>query len=87
MEVVGGGVKHASVPHPRQATGQEEPDMSDNDVATDQRNAPSMEEILAEQRQRLEQARQKMHEAAKDPENREALSRGKGHGGGSCLHL
>jgi hypothetical protein len=60
--------------------------MADN-VTTEERKgkAPSMEEMIAMQRRRLEEARKTMHEAAEDPENRETLDKGKGHEGGSCL--
>jgi hypothetical protein len=66
---------------------EEDDDMADRDVTTQERKPPSMEEIVAQQRQRLEEARNTMKEAAKDPDNRESLERGKGHGGGGCLNL
>jgi hypothetical protein len=61
--------------------------MADSDVATKDQKAPSMEEVIAQQRQRLEDARKTMSEAAKDPDNREELTKGKGHGGGGCLRF
>ncbi|MGH2690659.1 MAG: hypothetical protein ACRDKW_17895 [Actinomycetota bacterium] len=59
--------------------------MKDTDVAT--KTQPSMEELMAEQRRRFEEARARMREAGKDPRNREPLEHGKGHGGGACLHF
>lgn len=65
--------------------------MADSDVATQEQDAstkaPSMEEIVAQQKRRLEQARSAMKAASEDPENREALSKGKGHDGGACLRF
>jgi hypothetical protein len=61
--------------------------MNDADVVTKERTPPSMEQMIAEQKRRLEQARATMREAEKDPENREPLEHGKGHGGGACLHF
>jgi hypothetical protein len=46
-----------------------------------------MEEIVAQQKRRLEQARNAMQEAAQDPENQEELTKGKGHDGGACLRF
>jgi hypothetical protein len=67
---------------------QEDEAMSDSNVATEQeRRPPSMDEIVAQQRRRLEEARTTMQEAAKDPDNREVLDKGKGHEGGSCLRF
>ena len=57
------------------------------DQTTHDRRPPSMEEIVAEQRRRLEEARKAMHQAAKDSANHEVLDKGKGHGGGACLHF
>ena len=61
--------------------------MAESDVATQEQKAPSMEEIVAQQRRRLEEARTAMQQASEDPENRETLTKGKGHGGGSCLRF
>jgi hypothetical protein len=61
--------------------------MAESDVSTQERKPPSMDEMIAQQRQRLEEARKAMQQAAKDPENREALSKGKGHEGGDCLRF
>jgi hypothetical protein len=61
--------------------------MGESDVATQEQKAPSMDEIVAQQRRRLEEARKAMQKASEDPENREALSKGKGHEGGSCLRF
>jgi len=65
--------------------------MADSDVATQEQEAPprapSMEEIIAQQKRRLEEARKAMQAASEDPENREALSKGKGHDGGACLRF
>ena len=65
--------------------------MADTDVAAQEQKtpqqAPSMEEIVAQQKRRLEQARNAMQAASEDPENREVLSKGKGHDGGACLRL
>jgi hypothetical protein len=65
--------------------------MAESDVATQEQNAPqkapSMDEIIAQQRQRLEEARKAMQEAGEDPGNREALDKGKGHDGGACLRF
>ncbi len=61
--------------------------MAESDVATQEPKAPSMEEIIAQQQRRLEEARRTMQEAAEDPTNREELTKGKGHGGGRCLHF
>jgi hypothetical protein len=61
--------------------------MADSDVATKDQKVPSMEEIVAQQKRRLEEARSAMQEASQDPENREALNKGKGHDGGACLRF
>ena len=65
--------------------------MADSDVATQEQEAtskvPSMEEIIAQQKRRLEQARNAMQEASEDPDNREEMTKGKGHDGGSCLRF
>jgi hypothetical protein len=61
--------------------------MNDVDVATKERTPPSMEQMIAEQKRRLDQARATMREAGRDPRNREPLEKGKGHGGGACLHF
>ena len=59
--------------------------MAESDVETQERKPPSMDEMIAQQRQRLEEARETMQRAGEDPDNREVLEKGKGHGGGSCL--
>lgn len=62
--------------------------MAETDVVQEApKKAPTMEEIMAEQRRRLEEARRRMQEAAKDPSNHEPLTKGKGHEGGRCLKL
>jgi predicted phage gp36 major capsid-like protein len=62
--------------------------MAESDVATqEQQKAPSMDEIVAQQRRRLEEARKAMQAASEDPENRETLDKGKGHDGGGCLRF
>ena len=61
--------------------------MADSDVATKEQRAPSMEEIVAQQKRRLEEARNAMQAASKDPDNRESLTKGKGHDGGACLRF
>jgi hypothetical protein len=78
------GLEHARRDQP--VPSEEDDDMADSDVAT-QKKPPSMEEIIAQQQRRLEEARKAMQEAAKDPDNREALNKGKGHDGGGCLHF
>ena len=75
----------AEKPIPRGS--EEDEAMGDSDVTTQERKPPSMDEMIAQQRRRLEEARKTMQEAAEDPDNREVLDKGKGHEGGSCLRF